>query len=69
MADVFTVCCFGGSALFFTLSAALENIWDSCSIATIWESPMLENGAWGAGLFKAWDNSRATMMTFSEEEL
>ena len=27
------------------------------------------NGAWGAGLFKAWDNSCATIMTFSEEEL
>ena len=28
---------------------------------------MLENGVWGAGLFKAQANSRAAMMTFSEE--
>ena len=34
----FTVCCCGGSARFFTLYATLENIWDSCSITTIWES-------------------------------
>ena len=53
MADFFTVCCCGGSAIFFTLSDALENILESCSIANIWESPMLENGAWGAGFFKA----------------
>ena len=65
----FTVWCCGGSAIFCTLSATLENIWESFSIVTIWESPMLENGAWGAGFFKAWDNSCATMMKFSEEEL
>ena len=67
MADFFTVCCSGGSALYFTLSDTLENIWESLSIATIWESPMLENSAWGAGFFKAWANSCAVMMTFSEE--
>ena len=49
----FTVCCYGGSALFFTLSAALENILEIYSIATIWVSPILENGACGAGFFKA----------------
>ena len=41
----------------------------SFSIVTIWESLMLENGACGAGFFKALDNSGALMMTFSEEEL
>ena len=65
----FTVCCCGGSALFFTLSTTLENIWYSFSIATIWESPMLENGALGAAFFKAWDNPCSAMMKFSEEEL
>ena len=65
----FTVCCCGGSSLFFTLSATLENIWESCSIATIWGSLMLENGAWGAGFFRAWANFCAAMMIFSEEEL
>ena len=44
---------FWGSALFFTLSASLENILESCSIATTWKSLMLENSAWGAGFFKA----------------
>ena len=68
MADFFTVCFCGGSALFFTLSDTLENIWEICSIATIWESPMLENGAWGDGFFKELANSCAAMMTFSEEE-
>ena len=69
MADFFTVYCYGGYAISFTLSATLENIWDSCSIATVWESPVLDNGAWGDGFFKAYANSRATMMKFSEEEL
>ena len=64
----FTVCCCGGSALLFKLSATLENICESFSIATIWESPMLENGAWGDGVLKAWANSCAAIMTFSEEE-
>ena len=32
----------GGSAVLFTLSAALVNILESCSIATISESPMME---------------------------
>ena len=49
----FTGVCSGGSAVLFTFYAALENILESCSVATIWESPMLENGAWGAGFFKA----------------
>ena len=65
----FTVCCCGGSTIFFTLSTTLKNIWDSCSIATIWESPMLENGAWRDGFFKALANSCAAMMKFSGEEL
>ena len=67
--EFFTVCCCGGSSLLCKLSAISENIWESWSIATIWESPMLENGAWGDGLFKAWANSCAAMITFSEEEL
>ena len=29
---------------------------------------MLENGAWGDGLFRAWANLCAAIMTFSEEE-
>ena len=58
----FTVCCCGGSAIFCKLSSTLENIWESFSIATIWESPILENGAWGAGFFKARANSCAAMM-------
>ena len=46
-------CCCGESAVLFTLSSTLENILESCYIATIRESPMLENCAWGAGFFKA----------------
>ena len=45
----------------------IGNISESCSIATIWESPMLEIGACGAGFFRAWANLCAAMMTFSEE--
>ena len=37
----FTAFCFGGSVLFCKLSATLKNIWEICSIATIWESSML----------------------------
>ena len=48
-----SACCCGGSAVLFKLSSVLVNILESCSIATIWELPMLENGAWGAGFFKA----------------
>ena len=46
----------------------LGKIPDSCSIATIWESPMLENSAWGAGICRAWANSCSKMMKFSQEE-
>ena len=38
--------------MLFPSSAALVNILDSCSIATNWDSPMFENGAWGAGFYK-----------------
>ena len=69
MEDFFTGYCCGGSALCCKLFATLENILESFSIATIWESPMLENGAWGAGFFKEWASLCAAMMTFSEEEL
>ena len=37
----FTVFYYWGSALFLKLSATLENIYESCSIATICELPML----------------------------
>ena len=69
MADLVTGRCYGGSSIWWKLSATLENISENCSIATIWESSMLDNGAWGAGFFRAWANSCAAMMTFSEEEL
>ena len=49
MAAVCSDCCYGGSAALFTFLAVLVNILESCSIATNWESPMLENGAWCAG--------------------
>ena len=65
----FTVWCCGGSDFFFKFSATLENSWDSFSITTIWELPMLENGAWGAGFWWAWENSCAVIMKFSDEEL
>ena len=68
MADFVTGFWCGGSALWCKLSTTLENISESFSIATIWELTMLENGAWGAGFFRAWANSCAAMMTFSEEE-
>ena len=38
--------------MLFVLSAALVNILESCSIENNWDSPMLENGALGAGFFK-----------------
>ena len=41
---------------------------ESCSIASIWELQMLENGARGAEFCRAWANSCAAMMKFSEEE-
>ena len=68
MVDLVTGCYCGGSTVWCILAATLEKITESCSIATIWESPMLENGAWGAGLCRAWANSCAAMMKFSEEE-
>ena len=68
MAVSITGFCYGGSALWRKLSATLENISESCSIATIWESPMLEIGALSAGFYNAWANSCAAIMTFSEEE-
>ena len=40
---------------------------ESCSFSTILESPILENGALGAGFCWAWASSCAAMMTFSEE--
>ena len=66
---VCSACYCGGSAVLFTVSAALVNILKSCSIATNWDSPMFENGARGAVLFKAYANSRAAMMEFSAEYL
>ena len=57
-------CCCGGSTLWCKLSATLEYMSESFSIATIWESPMLKNGAWGSGFFRAWDNLCAVMMKF-----
>ena len=69
MADLVTGRCCGGYTLWCKLSATLVNISESFSIATIWESPMLENGAWGAGFCRAWANLCAAMMIFSEEEL
>ena len=67
MADFVTGCYCGGSDFWCKLSATLENISEIFSIATIWESLMLKNGAWGAGFFRVWPNSCAAMMTFSEE--
>ena len=49
MVDVVTSCCCGESTLWWRLAATLGKISESCSIATIWESPILENVAWGAG--------------------
>ena len=49
------------------ISCSLGEIPESCSISTIWKSPMLENCAWGAGFCRAWANLWAAMMTFSEE--
>ena len=45
--------CYGGSDVLFSSLSALVNILESCSIANNWDSPMFENGAWGAGFFKA----------------
>ena len=50
------------------LTATLEKIPESFSIATICESLMLENGVWGAGFCRAWAILCAAMMTISEEE-
>ena len=69
MADLATGCCCGRSTIWWRLAANLENIFESLSITTIWESPMLENGTWGAGFYRAWANSCAAMMPFYEEEL
>ena len=69
MADLVTGFCYGGSNVWCRLAASLEKIPESFSIAIIWESPMLENGAWGAGFCRAWANSCDAMMTFYEEEL
>ena len=47
------------------ISCNLGKISESWSIATIWESPMLENGALGTGFCRACANLYATMMIFS----
>ena len=52
-AYVLSACCFGGYVVLFLPSAALVNILDSCSIATECDSPMFENGTWGAVFCKA----------------
>ena len=51
------------------ISCNLGKIPESFSIATIWESLILENSAWCAGFCRAWENLCDTMMTFYEEEL
>ena len=51
------------------ISCNLGKISEIWSISTIWESPMLENVAFGAGFCRAWANLWATMMIFSEGEL
>ena len=66
LSNLVTGCCCGGSKVWCRLAATLEKIRKSYSIATIWESPMLENGAWGAGFCRVWSNLFAAMMIFSE---
>ena len=66
-ADFVKGCFCGGCTGWCRWAATLKKIPDSCSISTIWESTMLENGAWDTGFCGAWANSFAVMMTFYEE--
>ena len=59
----------GVSNGWYRLAATLEKISESWSIAIVWDSPMLENWAFGAGFYREWANLCAAMMIFSEEEL
>ena len=50
---MWSACLYEGSFVLFPSSAALVKILHSASIATNWDSPMFENGAWGAGFCRA----------------
>ena len=54
--------------LFCNVLVILEYMFDSCWIATIWSSPMLEYGVDGAGCFSACASSVAALVAFSTDE-